>query len=152
MNSEGDIGLILVNPKYVQNLASSIRAASCFGAKRIVWTGTRIRLESFDRVPREMRMKDYKDVIWKNDSKNRPFDLFPSTMIPVCVERLDSSESLATFIHPKNALYVFGPEDGSVPQVLRRFCHRFVHIDSRHSMNLAATVNVLLYDRQTKES
>jgi tRNA(Leu) C34 or U34 (ribose-2'-O)-methylase TrmL len=54
------------------------------------------------------------------------------------------------FQHPDNAVYVFGPEDGSIPQVLRRHCHRFVKIPAKHCTNLAAAVYIVLYDRAYK--
>ncbi len=46
--------------------------------------------------------------------------------------------------------YVFGPEDGSIPPVLRRHCHRFVSIPTKHCTNLAAAVYTVLYDRILK--
>src|ERR1700733_10563004 len=147
--SEGP-GLILVNAKYVHNVAAAIRAASCFDVTRLVWTGSRVDPSLLDRLPREERMKGYKDVLWTHDAKNRPFDLFSLDAIPVCVELLENSEPLTIFEHPANAVYVFGPEDGGVPQVLRRFCHRFVHIQSNHCLNLSAAVNVVLHDRKAK--
>jgi tRNA(Leu) C34 or U34 (ribose-2'-O)-methylase TrmL len=54
------------------------------------------------------------------------------------------------FEHPENALYVFGPEDGSLPKTVRLLCHRFVVIPTHHCLNLAAAVNVVLYDRRLK--
>lgn len=143
-------GLILVNTKYVHNVAAAIRAASCFDVTRLVWTGSRVDPDTLDRLPREERMKGYADVVWNNDKENKPFELFRSDVIPVCIELLENSEPLTTFAHPENAVYVFGPEDGNVPQVLRRFCHRFVHIQSNHCLNLAAAVNVVLHDRKAK--
>jgi tRNA(Leu) C34 or U34 (ribose-2'-O)-methylase TrmL len=143
-------GLILVNAKYVHNVAAAIRAASCFDVTRLVWTGSRVDPDLLDRLPREERMKGYKDVLWTHDTKNKPFDLFTEDVVPVCVELVEHSQALTTFVHPENAVYVFGPEDGGVPQVLRRFCHRFVHIQSNHCLNLAAAVNVVLHDRKAK--
>jgi tRNA(Leu) C34 or U34 (ribose-2'-O)-methylase TrmL len=143
-------GLILVNPNYLHNIAAAIRAASCFDVTRLVWTGSRIDLSPLERLPREERMKGYKDVVWTHDRKDKPFAFFQADIIPVCVELLENSEPLTTFEHPGNAVYVFGPEDGGVPQVIRRFCHRFVHIQSNHCLNLAAAVNVVLHDRKAK--
>jgi tRNA(Leu) C34 or U34 (ribose-2'-O)-methylase TrmL len=143
-------GLILVNTKYVHNVAAAIRAASCFGVARLIWTGLRVDPILLDRLPREERMKGYRDVAWTHDKSNKPFNFFTSRVVPVCVELLESSEPLTTFVHPENALYLFGPEDGGVPQVLRRFCHRFVHIQSNHCLNLAAAINVILHDRKAK--
>jgi tRNA(Leu) C34 or U34 (ribose-2'-O)-methylase TrmL len=55
-----------------------------------------------------------------------------------------------SFEHPGDALYVFGPEDGGLPKAVRLHCHRFVFIPTHHCLNLAAAVNVVLYDRRLK--
>lgn len=145
-----DTGLILINPKYVHNLAAAIRAASCFDVTSLVWTGSRFNLALLDRLPREERMKGYRDVAWENDPQNKPLRFFQKDAVPVCVELLEHSEPLTTFEHPESAVYIFGPEDGSVPQAIRRHCHRFVHIQARHCLNLAAAINVVLHDRKAK--
>lgn len=142
-------GLILINPKYVHNVAAAIRAASCFDVTRLVWTGSRVDPTLLDRLPREERMKGYRDVTWNHDQADKPFEYF-SAVTPVCVELMENSEALTTFIHPENAVYIFGQEDGGVPQVIRRLCHRFVHIQSNHCLNLSAAINVILHDRKAK--
>ncbi len=141
-------GLILINPKYVHNVAAAIRAASCFGIYQLVWTGDRVDLDGLERLPREERMKGYRDVKWHRSE--RPFDSVANDVVPVCVELLENSEPLTTFIHPDKAVYMFGPEDGGVPQVMRRLCHRFVHIQAAHCLNLSAAINVVLHDRKVK--
>jgi tRNA(Leu) C34 or U34 (ribose-2'-O)-methylase TrmL len=147
--SEGP-GIILVNPKYVHNVAAAIRAASCFDVTRLVWTGSRVDPSTLERLPREERMKGYKDVLWTHDTKDKPFNLFTQDVVPVCIELLENSEGLTHFVHPENAVYVFGREDGGVPQVLRRFCHRFVNIPANHCLNLATAIAITLYDRKMK--
>jgi tRNA(Leu) C34 or U34 (ribose-2'-O)-methylase TrmL len=153
-------GVILVDPKYPHNVAATIRACSCFGIKSLFWTGARVDPRQYERLPREERMKGYQDVAWVHT--DRPFDYLESDRKnwhrrnfkvkahPVCVEIHPDSIALPDFIHPPNAVYVFGPEDGGVPQVIRRHCWSFVHIPSRHCLNLAAAVNVVLYDRSIK--
>lgn len=142
----GHSSVVLQSVKYTQNLAAAIRACACFGAERVYWTGNRIQFE--DRLPREMRMKQYSNVeVLKTE---RPFDLTQG-LTPVCVELLPGSQSLIDFTHPTNALYVFGPEDGSVSQIFRRFCHHFVYVPSVYCLNLAATVNIVLFDRIAKQ-
>ena len=140
--------VIICSPKYSANVGAAVRAASCFGAKQVWWTGNRFNLDDHDRLPREERMKGYKDVELRQF--DRPFEHFPDA-IPVAIELVKGSESLSDFVHPENAVYVFGPEDGSIPHVLRRFCHRFVSIPSKHCLNLAAAVYVVLYDRMQKQ-
>jgi tRNA(Leu) C34 or U34 (ribose-2'-O)-methylase TrmL len=139
--------VVLLNPKYPQNVASAIRACSCFGVSTLIWTGERVNFSKLDRIPREERMKGYRDVYW--EINERPLDLFPGS-IPICVEITPNAQNLATFTHPPNVVYIFGPEDGSVNQVYRRLCHSFVFIPAAHCLNLAAALNVVLYDRRIK--
>lgn len=141
--------VILQNPKYIENLAAAKRAAACWGAEDLYYTGKRIPIGDVLRLPRELRMKDYENVRVVNLEK--PFDVLPG-FIPVCIELLPNSVPLQTFKHPYNAVYVFGPEDGSVSQVFRRYCHHFVHLPSKYCLNLAATVNIVLYDRHIKHA
>jgi tRNA(Leu) C34 or U34 (ribose-2'-O)-methylase TrmL len=140
-------GVILLNPKYPHNVAAAIRACSCFGVNQLVWDGWRVNPEEYSRLPREERMKGYKEVRWYHSAK--PFDEFHSA-VPVCVEITESAQPLPGFKHPENAVYVFGPEDGGVSQVARRLCHAFVFIPAYHCLNLAAALNVVLYDRASK--
>jgi len=149
--------VFLMNPKFPHNVGAALRACSCWGINQLWWTGQRVNLEleKGQRLPREERMKGYRDVQLFND--DRPFDrladegIEPSDGVtPVAVELLPSSENLANFEHPEKAIYVFGPEDGSINQVIRRLCHRFVFIPTHHCLNLAAAINVVLYDRSFK--
>lgn len=140
-------GIILINPKFPHNVAAAIRGASCFDVESLVWTGTRVDPDLMDRLPREERMRGYKDVSWVHDRDGKPLLMFPDSVTPVCIELLENSEPLTTFDHPANPVYVFGPEDGGVPQVIRRLCHRFVHIQARHCLNLSAAMNVVLAHR-----
>jgi len=137
-------GIVLIDPKFPHNLGATIRACSCFGFESLIWTGSRIELSKCDRLPREERMKGYKSVRFINHA--RPFDLF-GEVTPVCVEVFENSEALTTFVHPENSVYVFVPEDGKVPQVIRGLCHRFVHIPAHFCLNLSAAVNVVLSHR-----
>jgi tRNA(Leu) C34 or U34 (ribose-2'-O)-methylase TrmL len=61
-----------------------------------------------------------------------------------------NTESLPNFVHPKNPVYVFGPEDGSLPQIYLKHCQRFLVIPSPYCLNLAAAVYITLYDRTAK--
>ncbi|HEY8939399.1 MAG TPA: TrmH family RNA methyltransferase, partial [Cellvibrio sp.] len=50
----------------------------------------------------------------------------------------------------EQALYIFGPEDGSVDQAVLDCCDHVVYVPTVGCMNLAASVNVVLYDRLAK--
>ena len=141
----------LINPKHPHNVGAALRACSCWGVGQLWWTGNRVTVDvgCGERLPREERMKGYKGVEMTRD--DHLFDRFDRGCVtPVAVELRPSAESLVTFEHPEDALYVFGPEDGSLPKPVRLFCHRFVVIPTHHCLNLAAAVNVVLYDRRLK--
>lgn len=139
----------LINPRFPHNVGAALRAASCYGLKQIWYSGDRVKLdpEKGERLPREERMKGFKDVELRQF--DHIFDQFPGAT-PVAVEVRDNSENLVFFEHPENPLYVFGPEDGSLPAKVLQHCHRFVMIPTMHCTNLAAAVNTVLYDRLCK--
>lgn len=93
-------------------------------------------------------MKGFKDVELRQ--YDAFLDQFSDDITPVAVELRPNSEPLPKFTHPENALYIYGPEDGSIPKSILSRCHRFVVVPTRHCVNLAAAVYLTLYDRQTK--
>lgn len=149
--------IIMFNPKYPHNVGTAVRACSIFGASTLLFTGDRLMedLQTWKgkkgyRIPREERMKGYKDVQIFND--NYPFNRFSRDVVPVAIEVRANAEYLPNFVHPPNAVYVFGPEDGSLPQIYLKHCQRFVYIPSKHCLNLGAAINVVLYDRMAKSN
>jgi tRNA(Leu) C34 or U34 (ribose-2'-O)-methylase TrmL len=140
--------VILVNPKYPHNVGAALRACSCFDLKQLWWTGDRVAIDPVkgERLPREERMKGYREVVLC--PHDRPLDFFPATAVPVAIEVRPNSECLTVFEHPDEAIYVFGPEDGSIPKAWLGLCHRFVHIPSNHCLNLATAVAVVLAHRR----
>lgn len=144
--------VLLIDPRFARNVGTAVRAASCYGAPQVWFTGERVGfdLAGRGRLPREERMKGYRDVeVLHSD---RPFDQLGDDVVPVAVEVRERAEALFDFVHPEKAVYVFGPEDGSLPRTVLRHCHRFVVIPARHCLNLAVSVATVLYDRQLKRA
>jgi tRNA(Leu) C34 or U34 (ribose-2'-O)-methylase TrmL len=149
----------LCDPKYPENVAGVVRACGAFGIPTLTWSGARVSDRGLHpaatqisrkkaRLPIELR-RDLYSVCWSADEMGLA-NAIADGMVPVCVELVDGAESLVDFEHPDDAVYVFGPEDGGVSQEFRRICHRFVQIPGAHCLNLAAAVNVVLYDRCAK--
>jgi len=138
----------LLSPKDARNVGMVVRAASCFGIKQVWYSGDRFRLEEGERLPREERMRGYAEVELRQFDYF--FDEFEKDVVPVAIELQPGAELLPQFEHPEKALYVFGPEDGSLGQIARKHCHRFVVIPTAHCTNLAAAVYIVLYDRLVK--
>ncbi len=138
-----EIGLI--NPKSPSNVGSVMRAAGCFQADAVFYTG--------QRYARAARF----NTDTKNQSLNIPLEglddilsqLKPQQKV-VCIELVEGAIALPDFQHPTHALYVFGPEDGSINQDIVNQADEVVYIPTQGCLNLAATVNVVLYDRQVK--
>jgi len=132
----------LLSPKHECNVGGVLRAASCYGVSMVAYTGRRYRDMSSDTTK-----------AWKHMPLIRAEDLYdvvPHGCVPVAVEIRDDARSLVTYTHPESAFYVFGPEDGSLGASVTGWCRDVVYVPTRHCMNLAATVNVVLYDRLAK--
>jgi tRNA(Leu) C34 or U34 (ribose-2'-O)-methylase TrmL len=137
----------LYNPKSPSNVGAVMRAVGCYEADRVHYTGVR-----FDRAKRYRT--DTNNTSCKvplNQVENLP-ESMPEGMQLVCVELVEGAMPLPEFEHPDQAMYVFGPEDGSIPQQLVDRADHVVYVATIGCMNLAASVNVLLYDRLAKSS
>jgi tRNA(Leu) C34 or U34 (ribose-2'-O)-methylase TrmL len=144
--------VVLIQPKYSHNVGQAVRIASCYGISQIWYSGTRVKLVSAgERLPREERMKGYADVTLVNDPDPLEALLRASPdATPVAIELRPGAEPLPTFEHPERAIYVFGPEDGSLRGPVLKRCHRFVVIPTAHCLNLATSIGTVLYDRAAK--
>ncbi|OEF24229.1 RNA methyltransferase [Vibrio rumoiensis] len=137
----------LTNPKSPSNVGAVMRASGCYRVDAVRYTGVR-----YDKAA-----KFHTDT--KSVARHIPLDrvddmlvgLEPETKI-VCVELAEGAIPLPEFQHPEKALYVFGPEDGSIEQSVVSKADAVVYVPTVGCMNLAATVNVLLYDRLAKTS
>ncbi|GHE86849.1 RNA methyltransferase [Thalassotalea profundi] len=139
------VKLVLTNPKSPTNVGAVMRAAGCYRAEEIYYTGQRY----------ERAAKYNTDT--KNASLHIPLTSVTSALdIPledselVCVELVEGATPLPDFIHPTKAIYVFGAEDGTIEQSVIDSADHVVYIPTVGCMNLAATVNVVLYDRLAK--
>lgn len=142
---KAQVSIGLVNPKSPTNVGAVLRAAGCFSADSVFYTG-----ERYDRA-----------MSFRTDTKNRtksiPLQgvdcLLENKTIDakiICVELVEDALPLHHFTHPENAYYIFGPEDGTISQDIIDQANDVVYIPTNGCMNLAATVNVVLYDRLIK--
>lgn len=137
----------LVEPKKSANVGGVMRAAHCFRAAMVVLGGTRPKL-FIRKIPADVTKT------WKHipivEAVN-PLSVIPFDAETVAVEITEDAKDLSEFRHPERAYYLFGPEDGNISKEILEQCKYKVKIDTSHCMNLAATVNVVLYDRLAKE-
>lgn len=135
----------LINPKSPSNVGSVMRAAGCFRADAVFYTGKRYAQAKRFQTDTKNRTKS----IPLNGVDNL-LESIPNESKIICVELVENATSLHEFKHPDNAIYIFGPEDGTIDQETINKADAVVYIPTIGCMNLAATVNVVLYDRLVK--
>lgn len=138
-------GIGLQNPKSPTNVGAVMRAAGCFGVDSVIYTGERYaRAKKFNT--------DTKDTASRIPllGVDSLLDNTPADVSVVCVELVEGASSLVHFIHPPRALYLFGPEDGSLDQSLVDHADAVIFVPTVGCLNLAASINVVLYDRCSK--
>ncbi len=144
------VSIGLINPKSPDNVGSVMRAAGNYQVSQIYYTGVRYpRALSYQERSLDLSRKVSKDVVVS--SVESLLDAVDDNTTVVCVELAIGAKPLPDYSHPDNALYVFGPEDGSISQEIIDRADDVVYIPTIGCMNLAATVNVLLYDRLAKQ-
>ena len=133
----------LDRPKDTANLGGVLRAAQCYGASLVLLSGGRMGKYSTDT------MKAYRHIPCVEVD-----DLLahcPYAAIPVVVELVERAKPIFNFVHPTSAFYIFGPEDGDVAKEIVERVPLVIQIPTQGCMNLAATANVVLYDRLLKQ-
>ncbi len=141
--------MVLQDPKHPHNVGGALRACAAFGATQLYWTGERVAFNAKHLPSEERRRRSQQSVLFALD-QDAVRRLACQGFTPVGVELKPDAENLLFFEHPEKAAYVFGPEDGSLSKEVRELCHRFVFIPTHYCLNLAAAVNVVLYDRRVK--
>jgi len=130
-------------PKDALNVGSVLRAAHVYGVSMVATTGERYRKARTDTT------KAYAHIpLIQCDNLK---ECIPYGAVPVAVELVDTARSLVGYHHPESAFYVFGPEDGTLGKEVLSWCRDVVYVPTTYCMNLAAAVNVVLYDRLAKQ-
>lgn len=133
----------LDNPKNPLNVGSAMRAAHCFGASMLAVSGRRLKGWHATDTGKAWR---HLPLLWGADLE----PMVPHDCVPVAVELVPRAVPLSGYKHPERAFYVFGQEDGTLGDRVLSWCRDVVYIPTHNCLNLAACVNVVLYDRMTK--
>lgn len=142
MKPRGYACIGLHEPKTTANIAGVLRAAGCYEVAMVAVSGHRYRHGSED-TQKAWRHLPFVEVASLEK-------IVPFSCMPVAVELLPDAKDLRTFTHPERAFYVFGGEDRTLGEDVLKWCEQRVFVPTRHCMNLAAAVNVVLYDRLAK--
>ena len=135
----------LTDPKSPSNVGAVMRAAGCYQANEVRYTGVRYAKAAKFHTD----TKDASRKIPLNAVESLMGNLTPGQRI-VCVDLVEGAIALPEFEHPEKAIYIFGPEDGTIAQEVINSAYAVVYVPTIGCMNLAASVNVVLYDRLAK--
>jgi len=142
--SRGYSALGVYSPKYSQNIGGVLRAAGCYGAAMVA-------IEK-PRCPTDPDIGGATDTM--KNSRHMPVligplrNLVPHNCVPVCIEiGVSGAIPISQYRHPERAFYIFGPENGSVPAEIQKWCVETIYVPTIRCMNLAATANVILFHR-----
>lgn len=139
--------IALINPKTASNVGNALRAAHAYSSAGVLVEGERGAKTlrglptNVSRAERHIPLTPVVDI----------FDARPFDCEVVVVDLIAGATPLPDFKHPRSALYVFGPEDGTLGYRHTARAQHVVQIPTSICMNLAATVNVVLYDRIAKQ-
>jgi tRNA(Leu) C34 or U34 (ribose-2'-O)-methylase TrmL len=142
MIDRGYAAIGLVSPKTGANVGGVLRAAGIYGASLVAISGHRYR-----RWPTDTR------DAWRHLPLIETDDLhatIPFACVPVAVDLVDGARPLPNYTHPERAFYIFGPEDSTLGKATLAWCRDVIYVPGNGCMNLAAAVNVILYDRAAK--
>lgn len=147
MENSQNVHIGLTNPKSPTNVGAIMRAAGCFNITGLFYTGQRYANAA----------KFNTDT--QNTSERIPLtgvdcllESVPKNSKVICVDLVEGAIPLPEFHHPENAYYIFGPEDGTISQNVIDQADHVIYIPTTGCLNLAATANIVLYDRLAKSN
>lgn len=134
----------LHKPKSAVNVGAVMRAAGCYESRFVAQSGRRFSPKALTDPQKRYRHMPHIHV---DDLST----VIPYDCVPVAVDLIEGAASLVEYKHPERAFYIFGPEDGTLGREVTGWCRDTIYIPTDLCMNLAATVNVVLYDRLAKQ-
>lgn len=133
----------LEGPKFGVNIGGVFRACGNYDAAMMVVARPRCDLRQASDTMKTIR---HKPLLRVEDV----FDALPFDCVPVAVDLLPTATPIMEYEHPERAFYIFGAEDQTIGHRITSRCRDVIYVPTRYCMNLAATVNVVLFDRATK--
>lgn len=144
--SRGYFVLALWRPKTAINVGHVLRTAFNFGAAQVLLTGQRFALS---RIPTNTLQTQLCIPCTHVDDLRAAI---PWDCVPVAVDLVDGAIPLPEYEHPRRAMYVFGPEDGTLGAGVTEWCRDVVSIPMAQCANLSVAAGIVAYDRVAKEA
>lgn len=141
----GYFGIGIYSPKREQNVGTLYRSAASMGASMTFQVGGRFQPQCSDTTKAYRMMPHFEFADDEQLLATRPYGAQL-----VVVELHDEAVPLATFEHPRNAIYLLGAEDNGVPARLITAAQHVVQLPGEFCLNVATAGSIVLYDRVAK--
>ncbi len=125
------------------NVGSLLRTSHAFGASFFCTIGASVDV-------REMGASDTSGAFGHipfYEFKNAADLLLPANTALVAVELVEGAVDLPSFRHPLRAVYVLGPEKGSVSDAMLKRCDHVIKIPMKFCVNVGVAGAIVMYDR-----
>ena len=143
--TRGYFGVACYRPKTTDNIGTLWRSAHVFGASFLAIIGGRYHRQPGDTT------KATRHVPLLTFDCFESFRLaMPSESSLIAVELVDGARNIVGYTHAEQAVYLLGPEDGSLPADVVKACDSRVIIPGAFCLNLAVAGSIVLYDRIAK--
>jgi tRNA(Leu) C34 or U34 (ribose-2'-O)-methylase TrmL len=142
----GYFGIVAYQPKSSINVGTLWRTANIFGAAFIGTIGRRYKKQSSDTMKTPLHVP-----LFHFDDTEDFYSHLPTGCRLVAIERNNAARPLASFVHPHQAVYLLGPEDGSLPQRMIEKAMATLIIPGQFCLNVAVAGSIVLYDRLAKQ-
>jgi tRNA G18 (ribose-2'-O)-methylase SpoU len=139
----GYVGIGIYNVKRTHNFGAVIRTARVFGANFVFSVGHRNPQEQ-SSIHAELTVPHF-----HFQTLDDFVGAIPVNAKLVCVELTPGALDVRTYVHPPRAVYLLGPEHGTLPQGIMR-AHDTLILPGKYPLNVAMAATVVLYDRALK--
>jgi|SRR3972149_1059032 len=141
--TKGYFGIGIYHVKREVNVGTLWRSAFIFGAHFIFTIGQRYHKQSSD-TPVSWRHIP----LWHFATLDQLYESAPYNCELIAIERTPASKDIIGFQHPDRAIYLLGPEDGSLPDTVP--ARHVIQIPGPYCLNVATAGAIVMYDRLIK--
>ena len=136
------------NLKSGTNLGTLLRSAHIFGASLLFTVGRAYVKQASDTNNAYRKIPVLRFDSWDDYSEHSIY-----SWEHIGVEIVPNAMTLPKFKHPKQAVYILGPEDGSLSPRALQMCSKVVRVPSQlpYCLNVASVGSIVMYDRVAKE-
>ena len=141
----GYFGIAVWRPKTTSNVGTLWRSAHVFGASFLATIEGR-----YTKQPSDTMHSTRHVPLFQYESFAAFADHIPLGCRLTAVELCANARDLCNYGHAERAVYLLGPEDGSLSDQILERCNSRIVIPGTHCLNLAVAGSIVMYDRIAK--